>query len=774
MLPERQPLFGFHSDAVPDETLLVSSISGNEAISRLYEFQLALVSTDHDLDLDQIRRAPACLTLLTGADSGGGFSAEELPFHGVLTRFEMLDSGPDWANYRATLVPRLALLDLTTRSQVFLDQTVVEIVEQVLKDNGLTKDDYEFRLKGSYPKQEYTVQYQETDLNFVSRQLEHSGLFFFWDQSDNKDKLILSNDSSAAPPIPGGATLNYRPSSGLAAFDDQGTPLHEEAIQSLVCRQNALPAQVILRDYNYRKPSLELKAEAPVDTKSKGTVYEYGCHFKDNSEGKELAQVRSEEIKCREVVLSCHSDCRGIRAGHSFELQEHPRSGFNQTYLVTAVFHKGAQPLALAPGLADSQTQYSNEFEAIPGKIPFRPARITPKPTISGTINATIDASGSGEYAEIDDQGRYKVVIPFDLSGRRDGKASRFIRMAQPYAGADMGMHFPLHKGTEVILIHTNGDPDRPIIAAAVPNPETGSPVTGPNQTQCQVKTGGGNHLVIEDTAGNQRINLSTPYAGTYVQLGAQEREGEGVVVGTDADSRFLTARDYIRRTGANVKIETQGNEFKITRGNKAEETHGNSRTWVQGNSQSEVIGDSISQVTGNSTSTVVGNTSETFTGNKSSTHVGGVSEKFAGTKQSYMAAGTIEMKAAAASSTTVGIAHETFVGGKLEANLSGILKISKSKEINLIDVFKQKVAGPMSMEGATVKIDAVTSMTVEAGTSLTIKCGGSEIKLTPAEVTIKSPKITIQTTGALSMKAGGTVDIKGTKVSASPMVEQG
>jgi len=57
-------------------------------------------------------------------------------------------------------------------------------------------------------------------------------------------------------------------------------------------------------------------------------------------------------------------------------------------------------------------------------------------------------------------------------------------------------MHFPLHVGTEVAIMHVNGDPDRPIIIGAVPNAETLSPVNSNNATHSQIKTGSG--LLIE------------------------------------------------------------------------------------------------------------------------------------------------------------------------------------------------------------------------------------------------------------------------------------
>jgi type VI secretion system secreted protein VgrG len=71
--------------------------------------------------------------------------------------------------------------------------------------------------------------------------------------------------------------------------------------------------------------------------------------------------------------------------------------------------------------------------------------------------------------------------------------------MAQPYAGAGYGTHHPLHKGTEVLLLHIDGDPDRPIIAGAVPNPQTLSPSTSSNATQSVTQTASGIRVEMED-----------------------------------------------------------------------------------------------------------------------------------------------------------------------------------------------------------------------------------------------------------------------------------
>jgi uncharacterized protein (DUF2345 family) len=186
-------------------------------------------------------------------------------------------------------------------------------------------------------------------------------------------------------------------------------------------------------------------------------------------------------------------------------------------------------------------------------------------------MNAHIDAAGSGQYAEVDDQGRYKVILPFDLNSAMGGKASSWLRMAQPYAGENHGMHFPLHKGTEVLLTFIDGDPDRPIIAAAVPNPITPSPITSSNSTQSHVTTAGGNKLHFEDQKGRERIVMQTPNSNSLFRVGAQNTAEQAPSSTTSTDS---PTDGILASTKGTFTIEssmyntlTMGEEMNITVG---------------------------------------------------------------------------------------------------------------------------------------------------------------------------------------------------------------
>ena len=514
--------YSFVSTALDTDTFAVVDFTGEEGLSRCYRFEVMLVTDNAEIDLGSVVQNQAKFTIHRDQE-------DDVDFHGILESFEQLQEVDTYVFYRATLVPKLWWLTLTHHNQVFLDKTVKEIVEAVLKDGGLTALDFEFRLQGQYEKQAYVCQYGETHLNFISRWLEREGIYYYFEQAESGEKIIITDTAISHTDSPHGGSLHYAPPSGL------GDAHRREIIQGFVCRYNTLPRKIRLKDYNYRKPSLEMAGSAMVDEKGRGEIYYYGEHFRTPEEGNRLAGIRAQELLCKKEEFIAESTAPYIQPGYTFTLQDHYRSSFNRKYLTAEMTHEGSQTGYLVAGIIkglsgrEEKVFYQNQFRAIPGSVQFRPPGTAEKPKITGTLNAKIDAAGSGKYAELDEQGRYKVILPFDMSGRKAGKASTWLRMTQPYAGSNHGMHFPLHKDTEVLLTFIEGNPDRPIIAGAAPNPEMPSQVTSDDQTMSKITTSGGNKIHMEDQEGKQRILLHTPKAGTFVRLGSPNDPDDGL-----------------------------------------------------------------------------------------------------------------------------------------------------------------------------------------------------------------------------------------------------
>ena len=469
--------FEFASRAFGEDKFAVVNMEGYEAISRPFRFELTLVSDDADVDFDNMLQNPATFRIYA-ADG-----ASSVPYHGTLAEFDQLHQADGYVFYRAVLVPRTWQLSLYHVSEVYLEEKPIPaLIKKVLESARFTSMDFELKTSGSYRDRSFVCQYQESHLDFLSRWMEKEGMYY-WFQHDNLDKLVIADNKSMHDAK--ALAVNYRPA------DELDTGAASDSVQIFTCRQKPLPKQVILQDYNHRKAATQLRAVAPVSDKGIGDVMIYGENFRDVQEGERYAKLRAEEIICGGKVFSGESTAVGLRSGYFMQLAQHYRDAFNGKYLVIEVEHRGSQAGALLNGIrspfssgAESpDTSYGNSFRAIAADLQFRPERVTQKPRVAGTMNAIIDSEGSGEYAELDEYGQYKLQLPFDQTDKNANKGSARVRMATPFSGSNHGMHFPLHKNAEVLLSFTDGDPDQPVIVGRSPIQRTATSSMPPLRT---------------------------------------------------------------------------------------------------------------------------------------------------------------------------------------------------------------------------------------------------------------------------------------------------
>ena len=202
-------------------------------------------------------------------------------YDGLIAEARQLPATSNADRYQFVLRPWLWWLTLSSNNRVFQNLNAQEIVEKVFKDGGFT--DYKFQLKSKPAKREYCLQYKESDFNFISRLLEQEGIFWFFTHKEGKHTLVLTDDNSACPPIPGEKKVKYQ------AAQNGG-------------RETGM----------IRSAQLRLQATA---------------------QGAHPGNDKSEQPK----QLIGESDCPALMAGHWFTLADHDDKATNIDWLITTV-----------------------------------------------------------------------------------------------------------------------------------------------------------------------------------------------------------------------------------------------------------------------------------------------------------------------------------------------------------------------------------------------------------------------------------------------------
>lgn len=578
-------IYSLECDQIPTDAEVVA-FRGTEGLSKLYSFEIALtLRHGQTIDVDAIANTRAKLSVRHD---------EPFDFHGVVASVEMLHAWEGQTLWRVVLVPQLWLATLTHHSRVFVDKTSTQIIEEVLEASGFAKSDYELQLKETYDTQLHVTQYQESDFAFIARWMEREGMYFYFAHGEDREKLVICDDKSFHTSLRD-KPVRYVP------LSETSSAVSREAMDTFMSRRSVRSAEVVLRDYDYIKPSLALEATEKSDLA--GQISVWAPNFRAEPEGKRLARVRSEEGLSGRSVAHGKGRIVLLRAGYTFKLDEHPQQSLNVDYLVTELVHFGNQagrsPLVAKLLGFDDDATYRVEVTTIPASVQYRALRSTPVPRVYGVINALIDGPADSTYAQIDEHGRYKVKLMLDESELDGGAASTWIRMLQFHGGSTEGVHFPLRKETEVLVIFLGGDPDRPMICGVAPNTQKPSPVTQQNHTFNVLRTGGNNHLVIQDLDGSQYVDWFCPSETTFLHLGAPHSDQYGdhthcIVLNTQGDCLF--------NIGSNQDIEIGGDLSEHVVGDVSEDYEGDQDSFVGGDQTLEVAYDQDTEIGGDQT----------------------------------------------------------------------------------------------------------------------------------------------------------------------------
>jgi type VI secretion system secreted protein VgrG len=488
-----------------DDQLLPERATIAEGVSSLFEIVVSARAKRDDVKPDELigRLVDVSLEVQQGEEGG-----VRRPFNGLVTE---LNEGPPVTrglrSYTLVLRPQLWLLSRRSNCRIWMDRTALDIVQELLSEHGLPTPDVSGVIS-SPPAQHYSVQWNETDLDYLLRRFEEDGLFFWFSHEDGSHRLHVADSAGswtgASPSAQGEARVRF----SYGSTD-------RNHITSWTRRFAYVPGQRAGADWNFETPKIVPISTTPslvqMPDATQRELYEFPARATSMDAADRAEKLRMQSTEADHLRISGASTVRVIEPGRRFTPYDvaNPEASFDE-HVIVSIRHEIVDRSYETN--ADS-LEYKNEFEAIPSGVPGTPHRATRRPRIEGTQVAIV-AGPAGEEIHPDKYGRVKLWFPWDRYAKKDGSDTCWVRVSQSWGGGTWGAQVIPRIGMEVMVAFIDGDPDKPLIVGVVPNPDNMPAYDLPaNKTRMVLRSNthkgsGFNEFTFEDEAGRENMFL--------------------------------------------------------------------------------------------------------------------------------------------------------------------------------------------------------------------------------------------------------------------------
>jgi type VI secretion system secreted protein VgrG len=731
------------------DALLLRGFTGSEGISRLFHFDLDLLSENDSIDFEDIVGKNVTLQIVT-ADGSQRY------WDGFISRFSQGPQERRLTAYHAEMVPWLWFLTQTADCRIFQNQKVPDIIQEIFTD--LEFHDFELHLYASYTPRDYCVQYRETDFNFVSRLMEEEGICYYFAHEDGKHTLILADDPAAHEACPNQATASYN-------FYGPGATYQEDLITEWNYREEFRTGAWSQTDYNFETPSTSLAVT--VNGNNPYEIYDYPGEYTVRSQGDDLARIRLQEQTTPTAVSHGSGTCRNFVSGFKFTLENHYRSDWNQSYLILALRHNASRGANYEVGAArGDEFTYGNTFECIPASAQYRPPRVTPHAFVQGCQTALV-VGPKGEEIYTDNYGRVKVQFYWDREGKKNENSSCWVRVSHPWAGQGWGALAIPRIGQEVVVDFLEGNPDQPIIIGRVYNagqtPPFGLPggavISGVKSNS--TKGGGGyNEISLNDTKGTELINIHAQY-----DQQKKVEHDERVNIGNDRTEQvghnetITIGNDRIEEVKHNENIKIDNDKSELVLHNRMLQVNNDKSEQVGHNKSVNVAGDHSETISGSMNVFVLRTLTETVAINYAES-VGGAMELTVGGLLAISAGGALAETVGLAKASTVGGSSSESVGGGKSLTVGADLNetVANNRTVKVQGDLKENIAGQHNESVTKEYMLQAKKIQLVATDEISLKAGDATVVLEKnGDITINGNKINVV--------GSGDVTIKGSKI---------
>ncbi|WP_369600683.1 type VI secretion system tip protein TssI/VgrG [Hahella sp. SMD15-11] len=460
---------------------------GREGLDTPFSFTITLVSRQGAADPDWIDR-DACLTLT------GPLGSRHV--HGLIVgqRTQMEDRG--LKTVVIELAPCTDLLRHRVRRRIFEKATVEEIATRIWKEAGLPPGDLRFDLRDSLRRPDMTVQFDESEWDFLTRLFAEQGLHYHFVHHAHRHELVVS-DHQAVFRLPD-------PLRRKVSVRDDARMTPEPVLYDWQETWCATPARVTVRQYDLWRPDRFDVAEAGEDDGTHWRVFGYaGIHPPAAQRARRIhARFRADAERAR--AFSQRVD---LSPGEWVDVA-HAGAPAGR-YLIVALHHEGTQD-SVREERALEGSESVQQIELLPPGLDWAAPLPPPRPVAPAQTALVMGLEE--DRVHTDELGRVRLRFHWD----DDPGRSAWVRVLTPFAGPRQGLWALPRVGQEVIVRFVEGDPDHPVVTGALYNGVNGLPWQGDDtryRTGLRTRTvgEGASHVVqFDDTPGKEQIFLQS------------------------------------------------------------------------------------------------------------------------------------------------------------------------------------------------------------------------------------------------------------------------
>lgn len=518
-----------------------------------------------------------------------------------------------------------AALNDNLNCKSFENMTLNDIVSDVTEAySGDLDTEIDSRFTEPIP---YTVQYNETNFQFLRRLARRYGEWFFNDGTQLVFGLLPQKDE---------VRLSY-PSKDITNYNVE-LMLDHTAFNHVASSYNAYDSQEkdgyseMLREYNSLSEKVFIASQERFTKETIQNMHS-GGYANDDSRDTVLnistkTQARAEKARMLSYTGKTYSS--KLKIGSTLVIIDNyiTNSATNEKspveqdeIMIIELVHKFA-----------ANESYSNRFRGVPSKSDFPPYTIGEVYPVAPSCRAKVT-----DNEDPNNLGR--VRVQFDWQAQQDGEMmTPWLRIAQPYAGVGKGFSFIPEIGEEVMVDFEGGNAERPYVKGmlfnGVDNPDGDWLPNGNSSNQIKaIRTRNGHTIEIHDEGQDG-----------YIRIYDNEKENYILTFSTDEKLIKLESTGNIELYAKNDIIMHADHDMEITVGNNRRLTVGSDDNNSIGKNQSLHIGESMSEDVGENKTMAIGDDYKASIGKNSDTEVGKNAKLIVADKLSVKATNTLQV----------------------------------------------------------------------------------------------------------------------------------